>query len=182
MSEVKEINGVLAIIVFGSYARGDTHEGSDIDLLVLFARRKDLLIGRERLAGLRSRKRLFLQIISLTPGEFERSNLLDLIMREGKILYSKVKLMNLLSRRLKPFSVVTYSTSKLSEKDRVLFAQSLDGRGKGRYRYQGLIHQLGGFKIGRGVLMVPSVKLNQITRHFTGNKVDYTVRNVWVVS
>ena len=45
ISKIGKIKGVLAVIMFGSYARGEFDEGSDVDL-VLFLDDETLRLGR----------------------------------------------------------------------------------------------------------------------------------------
>lgn len=48
--KLKEIYGdrLIEIILYGSYARGDSIEGSDIDLILLLKDMKDLFVEQER--------------------------------------------------------------------------------------------------------------------------------------
>lgn len=79
----------------------------------------------------------------------------------------------------KPYALVTYSTANLSPKERVNFAQKLEGRGRGRYRYDGLIQKLDGFKVGRGVAMIPLENLGTLSRYLEKEKADYVLRYAW---
>ncbi len=83
----------LQIILFGSQARGDTHQYSDIDLLVVFSelpeKRKTVVDIRVALADLPVAK----DILVSTPDELKRHNtrigsVLCYAQREGKILYA----------------------------------------------------------------------------------------------
>ena len=82
----------LQIILFGSQARGDADEQSDIDLLVVFSeitdKRKTALDIRVALADLPVAK----DILVSTPEELERNrprigSVLRYAQREGKVLY-----------------------------------------------------------------------------------------------
>lgn len=77
------------------------------------------------------------------------------------------------------YALITYSTANLNAKERVVFTQKLEGRGKGKYRYEGLVRELGGFKVGRGVMMIPTENLKTITQHLEKKGVNYVIRHIW---
>ena len=83
----------LQIILFGSQARGDADQQSDIDLLVVFAelrdKRKTSLDIMRALSDLPAAK----DILVSTPEELERhrtriGSVLRYAQREGKVLYA----------------------------------------------------------------------------------------------
>ena len=83
----------LQIILFGSHARGDADEQSDIDLLVVFSeltdKRKTAIDIRVALADVPMAK----DILVSTPEELERNrprigSVLRHAQREGKVLYA----------------------------------------------------------------------------------------------
>jgi predicted nucleotidyltransferase len=170
---------VEAIVLFGSYARGDYAEGSDIDLLVLFRTKADLEKKSTEVYGITAKSSLFFQVICMTLKELQSSTLLESVLRDGRILFSGQEARKLLTPSYKPYALVTYSTANLSAKERVVFSQRLEGRRQKEYRYEGLIHKLGGYKVGKGVLMVPSANLGTLAEHFEENKIQYSVRYVW---
>lgn len=82
-----------AIVLFGSAARGELHEDSDLDILIV--QDTDLAFS-DRIRRLRSeiRTRIPLDIIVLTPQEAEdlpkRSSFFAQIINEGKIIYGGI--------------------------------------------------------------------------------------------
>jgi len=46
--------------------------------------------------------------------------------------------------------------------------------------YDGLIQQLGGYKVGRGVIMIPIENLKNLIEFLDKRKVQYVIRYVWV--
>lgn len=95
VDKIKGINGVLAIVLFGSYSRGDFDEGSDIDLLVVFRNKEELREGTKQVYNISAKSDYFFQIVCLTLDELRDSPLLSSILREGKIYYGKDVLRNL---------------------------------------------------------------------------------------
>jgi predicted nucleotidyltransferase len=178
-NEIKEIEGTISIVLFGSYSRGDYDEGSDIDLLIVFKDKKDLDKGLKKIYATTAKTDLFFQVIGLTLDELKNSPLLETALREGKIYYAKQNIKKLLTPTHKPYALITYSTANLNAKERVIFTQKLEGRHKGKYRYEGLIHKIGGYKVGRGVVMVPLENMKTLTEHLEKKKINYILRYVW---
>ena len=182
VNKISEVEGVVSVVLFGSYSRGDYDEGSDIDLLVVFTSKTELDKGSKIIYKITAESDLFFQVIGLTLDELKASPLLESALRDGKIYYAKEDLKQLLALTHKPYALVTYSTANLSPKERVIFTQKLEGRGKGRHRYEGLIRELGGYKVGRGVAMIPLENLKTLTEHLEEKKLDYVIRYVWAVA
>jgi len=178
-NKIKEIKGIIGIVLFGSYSRGDYDEGSDIDLLIVFKNKKDLNKSLKKIYKTTAKTDLFFQVIGLTLDELKNSPLLETALREGKIYYAKQDAEKLLTPTHKPYALITYTTANLNAKERVIFAQKLEGRRKDKYRYNGLIQKIGGYKVGRGVAMVPLEKLKTLTEHLEKKKINYVIRYVW---
>lgn len=179
-SRMKEVEGTIGVVLFGSYSRGDYDEGSDVDLLVVFKDKGTLNKGSKEIYRAASESDLFLQVISLTFDELKGSSLLGSVLQDGKICYANEDIRKLLTPVHKPYALITYSTANLSPKERVVFTQKLKGRGKGKYRYEGLIRELGGYKVGRGVMMIPMENLKAVTEHLEEKGIDYVIRYVRV--
>lgn len=180
VDKMKEVEGTIGVVLFGSYSRGDYDEGSDIDFLVVFKDKSALDKGLKEIYRATSESDLFWQVIGLTLDELKSSPLLESALRDGKIYYANEGVKKLLTSVHKPYALITYSTANLSPKERVVFTQKLKGRGKGRYRYEGLIRELGGYKVGRGVMMIPVENLKTVTEHLEKKGVEYVIRYVWV--
>jgi len=180
VNKIKEIKGTVSIVLFGSFSRGDYDEGSDIDLLVVFKNKKDLDRGLNEIYNTTAKSDLFFQVIGLTLEEMKKSPLLETVLREGKIYYIKQDAEKLLTPTRKPYALLTYTTANLNAKERVIFTQELEGRRRGKYRYDGLIHKIGGYKVGRGVVMVPLGSLKTLIEQLEKKEIDYVVRYVWI--
>lgn len=96
IEQVARTLGVAAdaeqVILFGSYARGDTREQSDVDLLIIA---NSILPRFKRSRALYQIFRPYpfgMDLLVYTPAEIERSkqspaSLVSTILREGKVLY-----------------------------------------------------------------------------------------------
>ena len=179
VKKIKNLEGNIGVILFGSYSRGDFNEGSDVDLLVVFKDERELNKGIQEIYKITAKSDLFLQVIYLTIEELKNSPLLESALRDGKIYYANKDVKKLLTPTRKAYALITYSTANLSSKERVIFVQRLEGRGRGRYRYDGFIQKLGGYKVGRGVVMIPLENLKPLTEYFQEKEIHYIIRYVW---
>jgi len=147
------IQGVVGIVLFGSLARGDADEYSDIDLLILFEDRASMKKGWDEVFRATGPMRLNINAIPETLDELANANPIFLreLEKDGKILYSRDPFRTAMrSPATREFSIVSYRLSSLSypEKMRVLYRLY---KGKGG----GMVGNSGGMKLGPGLVLVP---------------------------
>lgn len=179
VNRMKNLDGITGVVLFGSYSRGDFDEGSDVDLLLTFKDKTKLNKSLNEVYKITAKSDLPFQAIGLTLEELRSSPLLESVLRDGRICYAREDVRKLLTTKRKSYALVTYSTANLNSKEKVTFSQRLEGRGKGKYRYDGLVQELGGYKVGRGVIMVPLENLKTLTKCLEEKEIDYIVRYVW---
>lgn len=179
VAEMKKVGGIVGIVLFGSYSRGDYDEGSDIDLLIIFKDKDQLRRNQNEIYKITAKSDLFLQAITLTLDELKKSPLLKSATRDGETYFAEDEVKHLFTPVHKPYALITYTTKNLNPKERVAFTHGLAGRGRGKYRYNGLLGKLSGYKVGRGVIMIPLENMNILTDYLDEKGVDYLVRYVW---
>lgn len=178
-TKFKNLEGLLAVILYGSHARGEAEEGSDVDLLLLFRERGQADRAITTVSKKTAASDLFVQAVCLGLEEFKESSLLTTVLREGKALHTKIDLRTILVSKLRPYCLVEYRISRLKPKEKVLFVQELEGRGKGRYRYPGIVQKLRGVKIGRSVVMIPQEQAKTLIDRMEESDVTYSLRYIW---
>ena len=154
VDKITPIPGVVAIILFGSAARAQADEYSDIDVLILFRDRSSLWHGWDTVFGETASMKLNVHAIPETVEELRRANSIFLkeLEKYGKVLYARSPFEAVIGSPLRrPFSIVSYDLSNLSyrEKMRVVY-QLYEGGGKG-----GLVGRSGGMKLAAGCVLVP---------------------------
>lgn len=177
--EIKKIAGVEAVVLFGSYARGDFDEGSDVDLLIVFRDRSSLEGGWRRATEITGERGIFVQLVTMTIDELKSSSLLSVVLRDGKTLYSTEGFSLQRLARFKPYVLVTYDLRSMTSNSKVKFVQALQGRKSGKYTYKGLLTELGGFKVGRNCVMIPQEGVTELTNFLDKEGITYFIRNVW---
>ncbi len=91
---VKEL-APQAVILFGSFAKGDINEGSDVDIMVIANFKETFLDRIKLLLELGDKLKLPLEPVGYTPEEFERmreerNRFILEVLKKGRILYSRM--------------------------------------------------------------------------------------------
>ena len=81
------------IIVFGSFARGDVHQGSDLDLVIIKNTKEKFLKRMDRVLDLCDGE-IAVEPLIYTEAEFERmleegNDFLETVVSEGKVVYER---------------------------------------------------------------------------------------------
>lgn len=87
LARLKKDSSIRKVILFGSMARGDVREHSDIDLIIIKETDKRFL---DRLDEFYSDAREAMDILVYTPQEFEEMRerpFVKMALREGRVLY-----------------------------------------------------------------------------------------------
>lgn len=160
-AELAKIEAVDAIILYGSFARGDYGAKSDVDLLIVAGK----TIDRKRLMGIakiherKIGRKITLDVI--TSDEFAgASQLVYNVLAEGKILYKNPKKDFTIPASLleiwKPMAC--YSLSHTSAKLSRVLRGYKSKKGKYNYKYKGMVETHGGKILAKGVFLVPSTE------------------------
>jgi predicted nucleotidyltransferase len=176
---VSSIREVVAIILFGSVARGDYDEYSDYDLLVVFRDREGMWRRWDKLFQNVGRLGLLVHLIPKSMDEFAESEptFLREVLKHGVVLYSKYPFQSFLSPlRLERMVLAAYSMRRLGQKDKMRLVYRLYGR-KGS---NGLVKRLGGLKIAEGCILIPEDASDALLKALTEYGVEVKTFNVYV--
>jgi len=182
------------VILFGSVAQAKAHEGSDVDCLVVLDTEEipspEVIehIGRIA-ADLEATYRIALQIV-YTNRLYEGLDpyFLQKVLGEGVVLYARSPQVMLNGVAVRPYTVISYilkalpQTAKMKLNARLYGYNTQKRRGDKIYtsRSAGLLRHLGGRKLGRGVLMVPTGKAGMVERLLEEFDADYTRIDTWL--
>lgn len=162
---------VRSAILYGSCARGTAREESDIDVLILVS---DGAVDRLRdsIHDIESAFDVTVSPIVLRPGEIDRLDrqFLDSVLREGIPLAGRPLSASLQELQLRPIRVVSFDLSHLPPSEKMRLYRLLDGyatvkrRGRKRYerRVDGFLKEVGGWRVGRGAVVVPEAALPRL--------------------
>lgn len=182
VKELSEINDVKAIILYGSFARGDDNPMSDIDLLILTTKQGTSLQVQDKIIGLDIKRNIQPTIRTLKELKDTDSGLLQNIFREGRIIYLKgpldIEVRLLLKQR--PYLLYTFNLNRLAQTTKAKFNRELYERKPKKYSYPGLLQKIGGRKISKGCVLVAYEKRNPIDKLFQRYKIEAETIKVWM--
>jgi len=153
VNTASKIRGVVGILLFGSFAKGDYDEYSDYDLLILFEDRDLMWQNWDDLFKVVGDLNLNLHVIPETLEELKTANptFLNELLIHGKVLFSKLPLEVFLPPvNLEPFSLIVYDMSDLKYRDKMKVVYSLY-----RKRGVGAVAKMGGIKLSESAILVP---------------------------
>ena len=162
---------VQSAVLYGSCARGTARENSDIDVLIFSSERAEDRL-REALHEIESSYDVNVSPLFLRPDEVDRLDrqFLDSVLREGVSLVGRSPSITLRDLQLRPIRIVSFDVSHLDPPEKMRLYRLLDGyatvRRRGRKRYErkvdGLLKEVGGWRIGRGAVVVPEAALPRL--------------------
>lgn len=160
---ISSVKGVVAVILFGSYAKGVFDEYSDCDLLVIFEDRKSMWARWNELFSKIGKLRLLVHAIPKTIDEFWRSEptFLAEVLAYGKLLYMRYPFeAPAMLAKLERMAIVSYDMKGLDQKAKARLVYKLYGRKAASV--QGLVERVGGIKLSEGCLLVPGEAVRQV--------------------
>jgi len=175
--ELAEMKSLQAVILYGSFARGDVSPKSDIDLLLVFDTREEARKQEARAVEILTRARVKRIIIPTCVGieEFHANpDLTFNILRDGKVLYKRIGVEMWPPAKVlggRPMITYEFDLAGLSHQKKVKLNRVLYGTQVGKYAYKGLVEQRGGYKLGKGVIMVPADAEAEFDGIFSADKI-----------
>src|SRR3989338_7209901 len=141
IEKLKDMDKLKAIVLFGSYARGEEDKKSDIDLMVVFDAKQPKKYLKEvvnRLSSIDKEGKISPRLTNLRDYD---SAFFQNVAREGKLLFGSFVLDNK-KLALMPYRLVNYDLSKLDNSKKVRISRRVYGytskKGKNEYVYKGL--------------------------------------------
>ncbi|MBS3136421.1 nucleotidyltransferase domain-containing protein [Candidatus Woesearchaeota archaeon] len=175
------------VILFGSVARGDFAEESDIDIFINVSgdvkkqesaektARKELELFYASKIGEIWKLKGINHKISLKVGNLEQWQLKRSIVANGIVLYGRYKSMPKNTKAYTQF--VLKPVQKISARNRVI--RTLFGRKEKGYMTNGLVSEWGGKKLTPLSFVIPHAHTQEIIMYLNEDKVSYTLFEFW---
>ena len=180
-----------SIILFGSVASGEFDKESDIDIFIDIAesgRTEEkavlgLLSNFEKTFGEKWRLKGVNNQLSVTEGDINSKEWEDLkraIQSYGIVLYGQYSEP---AKNIRPYLLFSLNFQNSGRSQKVSLWRKIYGYGQKvgakRYRSKGLIEQLGGIKVEKGVVLVPAARTSEFKDFLRKNRVTYSLVEVW---
>jgi len=185
MQNLKELNKIKSIILFGSVARGEATSKSDVDVFVEVFSESTILekeINKIKDDFFESTKfkdywNLFgiKNEINIIVGKLEDWKLKDTMLGSSIVLYSKY------SPKLDEGEnkVILYWDVIKNNSKRVMLSKKLFGYSHYGKKYKGLLEVYGGVKLGANVILIYAEEMNLFLKEFRKFKVKVRIRLVF---
>ena len=182
LMESADISTIKTIILFGSVARGEADEESDIDIFIDVV--KEDKKQEEKIHAIinefyNSRKYIEYWKLKGVKNEFalkigklnEWKELKNSLISNGIVLYGKYA-------AVPEGKHLTYFVWENihPETKRILFSKRLLGYAQNGKKYVGLLEKFAGTKLGKGIIVVPSEHSTLFTAFFRENKITVKIR------
>jgi predicted nucleotidyltransferase len=171
--------GLVSIVLYGSYSRGDFGAKSDVDIYVLFDEVKNAKAAESIITKQTALSRSFMKPIvdSIDKISETQPSLLQSIFAEGQVLYWKglkgFRASKFLD--LAPWLIFTYELGSMPPAKKAMVAYVLYGK-KGR---GGLINEAQGRKLGRAAFMIPKASEEKIVAFLRKHRIQFEIFEVW---
>lgn len=183
VKELSTLKDIKAIILYGSFARGEYSSRSDIDLFILTTKKQTQKEVEEKIIKLESDVGRNIQPTVRTITELQKTDtgLLQNIFQEGKIIYLKetTEIPVAILLQQKPYLIYLFHINSLSQKDKVKFNRHLYTQTRKGYEYKGLLQKIAGQKLSAGCVMIPYNKKRIIENFLKRFKVKYSPLKIW---
>lgn len=184
VARLARIPSLQAVILFGSYARGEADKRSDIDLLLIFDKKSGIKKVEKELLDVLDEFRT-LPLTFSKRGRDEVSEDLSFffnVFREGYVLYKRpdTELLPAAIAQEKQAIVYTYELDPLPHRQKLRFNAALFTHViKKKYRYTGLLERVHGEKLGNGVILIPANAEQGIDALFEEYGIAPRKRYIW---
>jgi len=165
---IANVEGVVAVILFGSRARGDYDAYSDYDLIVIFEDEETMWTNRRKLFENVSKLGLFTQVLTRSIREFAeeteptfRQNVLE----QGILLYLRYPFQApAFCENLRPMAIISYSMRDLPQTKKMRVIYQLFGKKVKGQSICGVVEENNGMRLGDGCFLIPIESLKKITQ------------------
>ncbi len=186
-------NDAREIILFGSVARGDFDEESDVDIFLNVSKEKIKLVqdvvnkavNEFEVHSARTWKLKGVDMpIKCIVGDIDNKKWSELkreITSNGITLHGKFRNV---PKGLGQNFIFSFSLSNLKYKNQVNISRKIYGyfskKGKKTYKTSGLLEKLRGKKLNSGAVMLPAESYREFSNFLKSNRVSFKLIEVWV--
>lgn len=193
---LKEIQNLEAVFLFGSAVKGELHKKSDIDIFLMFnSPDRNPEIEEE---GKKAQKIAFkienkynlknpFSFVFFNKGESIDSDFLWEVVKDGITLYCKPEIIVGQEEFLKPAALISYTYGEIPQKDKMFVKRQLYGyKVKKKYKNKEYINEREGIvskygkKSGRATFIIEAKKTDEILELFDERKVKYSLTKIWL--
>jgi predicted nucleotidyltransferase len=176
---VAKINNVGALILYGSIVRGEASAKSDIDVMVVPLKKKNVKNLKKRvskiLKQIEDEHRLKVSFSLMIPTGSEDSYFMWETLKDGAVIYIRPELALDTMGNARPYALIAYSYSDLKENDKKKVQRFLFDSKSGMQMDKGNKMEY----IAKGVILLPQKRSKKVTEYFEKMQMQYSLLKVW---
>ncbi len=189
IKELTSLESISRIVLFGSVARGEADQRSDLDFLVVLKNQNEKKKINQIINEISKKHDKTIQTV-FTNKDFTGldNNFMENLAKEGIVLYGKSFEVKADKLSLEPYVLINYDTIRCSLQERnklnrILYGYNTKKVYKGK-KYtsgsKGLLEKYGGWKFGLATVIVPFAKTKVFNEIFNSNKVKQKKVEMWI--
>ena len=181
VDQLRNNQGLICSVIYGSFARGEEGKSSDIDILNIFEDKESMSGADLTNLVFSSETNRVVQFVNMTKDEIKlgkNDSLISSAFQDGEILFLKHPLCFDASKTFKEhsFSIIKYNLSNLENKEKVKFLYKIYGKGE---KYKGILDKYPGEKLGKGAVLINKDGAKK-TREICENlRISFEERKIW---
>lgn len=193
INELKDLasrnSSIQTIILFGSEARGQAQQGSDVDLcLVLNSNSKKADI-QQKILALEKKYDKNINVIFTNPFFDDLDHtLIETFLREGIPIHGSFPKVPIQQLKLEPYEILKFDLSNIDHSEKMKIKRLLYGlTTKKRYHdkvyeshTKGLVEELGGIRIGIASLLIPEKESWRVEEAMKPYKISLRKITIWL--
>lgn len=181
--QIKDIDRILSVVLFGSVARGEYDRESDVDILIIYSDKDPEIIKKINHLAPEN-----FQILHLTLDDLaEEPTLAGALSGEGILLHGKPVTLSLSNEDLKSQMIIAYDTTDLERSIRSKLYRALYGGSSTYYKggvkkkkiYPGILDKIKAKKLAKSVILVERHNAPEITKTLSYYHAKWKEIPVW---
>lgn len=193
LEDLKELSkknpDIQTTILFGSVARGQAREESDVDICIILKNEHSKNKVQNQILTLEKKYDKNINIV-LTNPQYEGldRHFIETLLREGILLYGEHPAVPIQRLELEPYEIIKYDLSKITHPEkmkikRLLYGITTKKEYKGKIyenKQKGKVNEFGGLRIGIASILIPEKMSWQIEDILNKHNISTRKITIWL--
>jgi predicted nucleotidyltransferase len=180
---------IQTIILFGSVARDQEREQSDVDFCVILNNDKIKKVIQQQILAIEKKYNKNINVV-FTTSTFEKLDrqFIETLLREGIVLFGKLPEVPIQRLELEPYEIIKYDLSAMNQSEKMKIKRLLYGIATTKKykekiyenKQKGKVEEFGGMRIGIASILIPEKMSWQIEEILRNHNVALRKITIWL--
>ncbi|MFA5102196.1 MAG: nucleotidyltransferase domain-containing protein [Candidatus Thermoplasmatota archaeon] len=180
---------IQTIILFGSVARGQEREHSDVDFCIILDNDKIKKVIQQQILAIEKKYNKNINVV-FTTSTFEKLDrqFIETLLREGIVLFGKLPEVPIQRLELEPYEIIKYDLSAMNQSEKMKIKRLLYGIATTKKykekiyenKQKGKVEEFGGMRIGIASILIPEKMSWQIEEILRNHNVALRKITIWL--